>query len=147
MWLCKKHGIEVSGCSRQPTGLFDVSICDGCQKSKNGNPQATYWQLRLGIEPGMSREQALALFLEWRATKRTCQRCGLKKLVDFCPVRVMCGQANEYERSMDYASVRGDVDGRGIMQVAKDRTERTEIFASRKRDALRSVEQNEASLS
>lgn len=52
-----------------------------------------YWRLKLGIEIGMSKRQALEKFLEWQEGKRTCQRCEGEEYFDYCPVRLICKEA------------------------------------------------------
>jgi len=54
-----------------------------------------YWRERLGIAPGMSKAEALKTFLEWKENKRTCERCGGEALVDFCPIRLICREADK----------------------------------------------------
>ena len=51
----------------------------------------------LGIELGMSKEEALEKFLEWQASKKACQRCEGKKYVEFCPYNLICREVMEYE--------------------------------------------------
>jgi hypothetical protein len=58
-----------------------------------------HWRERLGIEVGMSREEALGNFREWRETKKTCQRCGGDKYVDYCPIHLVC-QESELEEEV-----------------------------------------------
>lgn len=48
----------------------------------------------LGIEIGMSKEQALEKFMEWREKEKTCQRCEGDKYVCFCPIHLICEEAN-----------------------------------------------------
>jgi hypothetical protein len=54
-----------------------------------------HWQEKLGIYPGIGREQALEKFREWRDSMKTCERCEDKELTKFCPVYSLCIQSNE----------------------------------------------------
>ena len=95
---CRKHGIEVTGCSKNPC----FPLLEDCKKCEpvtlSGGPvmeheSVSYWQGKLGIEPGMSKEEALQKFLEWSEGKKTCERCGGKEYFIFCPVKLVCREA------------------------------------------------------
>lgn len=62
-----------------------------------------HYREELGIKIGMSKEEALEKFREWRLTKKTCDRCEGEKYVAFCPFHLICKEAMDYES-------RGEVD-------------------------------------
>jgi len=64
-----------------------------------------HWREKLGIEIGMSKEQALECFREWRDSKITCERCDGTEYVSFCPVHLICEEADHVQ----IAEVRGKV--------------------------------------
>ena len=53
-----------------------------------------YWREKLGVEVGMSKEEALECFREWRLNKKTCERCEGEEYVSFCPVHVICRESD-----------------------------------------------------
>lgn len=91
-----------------------------------------YWREKLRIEVGMSREEALDRFVEWRSTKKTCQRCEGEKYVDCCPVHLICEET-------DYVgdAARND-HGSGVVEAPQSQTLRTGLSEKRKRTSLRS---------
>lgn len=50
---------------------------------------------KLGIKLGMSKEEALEKFMQWKADKRTCERCEEDKLSQFCDLRSICKEAED----------------------------------------------------
>ena len=89
------------------------------------------WQDKLNISFGMSKEEALENFRIWRETKKTCQRCEFDKYVQFCPIHLICEDANN-ERD----AKRNDNRGR-TSQINEPKTIRTELSQTRKRTSLR----------
>jgi hypothetical protein len=60
-----------------------------------------HWREELGVVPGMSKEEALNKFLEWRDSNRTCERCEGKELVKYCPLHLICQEADRKEMEED----------------------------------------------
>jgi hypothetical protein len=52
---------------------------------------------KLGVEPGMAKKEALNRFCDWRASKRACERCEEKDLSKFCPLHLICEEADRKE--------------------------------------------------
>jgi len=52
-----------------------------------------HWREKLGIKIGMTKEEALECFMEWRTDKKTCERCDGTEYVSFCPVHLICEEA------------------------------------------------------
>ncbi len=67
-----------------------------------------YWQEKLGIEFGMTKQEALEKFHQWREKKKTCERCECESYLSYCPVRLICEEAEEGEH--EYESARGQID-------------------------------------
>jgi hypothetical protein len=59
------------------------------------------WREKLGVEPGMSKEETLSKFPGWRVTKKTCERCEEKDLSEFCPLHLICEEADRKEMEED----------------------------------------------
>jgi len=59
----------------------------------------------MGIEVGMTKDQALECFREWRDSKKTCERCNGTEYVSFCPVHLICEEADTAQE----AEVRGNI--------------------------------------
>jgi hypothetical protein len=64
-----------------------------------------HWREKLGIKVGSTKEEGLECFMEWRATQKTCERCDGDAYVSFCPVRLICEEADVAE----LAKVRGNI--------------------------------------
>jgi hypothetical protein len=64
------------------------------------------WQEEFEIEFGMTKEEAFEKFLEWQASKKTCQRCEGEEYAAYCPVNLICKEAMDYEsrRQIDIGS-------------------------------------------
>jgi hypothetical protein len=62
-------------------------------------------QAEMGIEVGMTKEQAWECFREWRDSKKTCERCNGTEYVSFCPVHLICEEADTAQE----AEVRGNI--------------------------------------
>jgi hypothetical protein len=56
-----------------------------------------HWREELGVVPCMSKEEALGRFREWRESKKTCQRCEDQDLSQYCPIRLVCQEADRME--------------------------------------------------
>jgi hypothetical protein len=136
----KTHCVKCGGAIYDNVDSKKDVTCARCLMMPNPIEQ---WKEKLGIEPGMSKEQALQKFLEWQSDKKTCQRCVGEQYVSYCPIYLVCKEAMDYEQR----DVEGDDNGRGVDQAVKVETDRASIFEGRKRDAFRQTEQNEASLS
>lgn len=99
----KKH--KVNYCSECGAEIFDNVdpnrdvICAKCVQAglNGGYPGVEYLGQRLGIQVGDTKEQAIERFLEWRDSKKTCERClsNNKKYGDDCPICLICKQADE----------------------------------------------------
>lgn len=89
---------------------------------------AQYWRDRLGIEIGMTKEQALERFIAWRSNKKTCFRCEGEKYIDYCPLHLTCEEADNAARN---------VDGGGVVQTNEPEALRSGLFEKRKRATIR----------
>ena len=101
---CRKHGIEVTGCSKNPNFplIKDCSQCDPIQTSSWKNvmeyESVPHWQERLAVSIGMTTQETIEQFLAWQENKKTCERCGGGEYLAYCPVRLTCKEASEHER-------------------------------------------------
>ncbi len=89
------------------------------------------WQEKLDIHFGMTKEEALEKFREWREKMKTCQRCEGEKLVEFCPIHLICKEADNV-RHVE----RNDDRGR-TFEINGSETLRTALSEERKRIPLR----------
>ena len=89
---------------------------------------AQYWRDKLGIHIGMTKAQALDKFISWRENKRTCLRCEGEKYIEFCPVHLICEEANNADWNDN---------GGGTVQANEHETLRTGLSEKRKRTPLR----------
>jgi hypothetical protein len=64
-----------------------------------------HWREKLGIKVGMTKEEALECFREWRSSKKTCERCDGTEYVEFCPVHLICEEAD----TAQIAEVKGNI--------------------------------------
>jgi len=90
------------------------------------------WREKMGIQVGMSKDEAVDRFIEWRASKKTCERCEGDKYIEYCPVHLICKEADEYERN----ATRND-NGSGVTEAVKFKAIRADISQERKRSSLR----------
>lgn len=89
------------------------------------------WREKLGIEIGMTKDQALEKFIDWQQNKKTCQRCEGDKYVDYCPIHLIC------EEAQNERDAKGN-DNRGrTSQTDEPKTLRTELSQTRERASLR----------
>jgi len=102
---------------------------------------ANYWREILGIEFGITKQEALDRFVTWRTTKKTCQRCEGEKLVEFCEMRIVCKEAD------DVRNAEGDDNRSRVGKVDESKTVRTELSSERKRIAVRQIVREEKGLS
>jgi hypothetical protein len=86
------------------------------------------WRDEIGIKLGMTKQQALEKFAAWRANKKTCFRCEGEKYIDYCPIHLICKEAD---------NVTGDDNRGGTLQTDESKALRTEIFEARKRASIR----------
>ena len=100
------------------------------------------WREELGIQTGMTKEEAFEAFLIWQERQKTCQRCECEKLTNFCPLKNICKEANEYGRNV----TRDDNRGR-IIETAQSQTDRARLSQERKRATIRETFDSEESLS
>lgn len=100
-----------------------------------------HWRDRLEIQVGMSKATALERLVEWRTTKKTCQRCEGEKYFDNCPMRLIREEA-------DYV---GDASRNGnrrrVVETARAETLRTQVPEKQKRASLRQAFDQEAGVS
>jgi len=89
------------------------------------------WRQELGIEVGMSKEEALEKFTAWQLKKKTCQRCEGDKYFEYCPIRLVCKEAN------DVRNVEGDDNRSRINEINGSKTLGIELSSARKRVSLR----------
>ncbi len=78
-----------------------------------------YWQEKLDIHFGMTKEEALDQFREWRGTKKTCERCqgNEYKYEQYCPVRLICKEAQDGSSNSEPANL-GKKLGRGARDLS-----------------------------
>ena len=105
---CRKYQIEVTACSRQPA-FFNEEICRKCADEKviEIDPRKAdtipVMRQRLGINSGMTKEEALQKFSQWKSDKRTCARCeegGGNQYWDYCPYRRICEEAERTDKEV-----------------------------------------------
>jgi hypothetical protein len=101
-WKCSEPG-----CFGPTIAHDDSSLCMG-HKIASGVSQyeakmgsVNKWREELEVTPSMSKEEVLNKFREWRESKKTCQRCEEKNLSVFCPVRLICEEADRKEPEKD----------------------------------------------
>jgi hypothetical protein len=76
-------------------------IASGVSQYEAKMESVNKWRDELGVTPSMSKEEVLNKFREWRESKKTCQRCEEKNLSVFCPVRLICEEADREEPEKD----------------------------------------------
>ncbi len=89
------------------------------------------WRIELGIEKGMSKEEAFEKFREWQLNKKTCQRCEGDKYFEYCPIRLVCKEADNVRDAE-----RDDDRGR-TFEINGAEPLRTVLSETRKRASLR----------
>ena len=89
-----------------------------------------YWQNEISIELGIPKEQALDIFMGWRETRKTCQRCECDEYLQYCNVKLICEECNERD-------AKGDDNGTGIIKVDEPKTLRVGLSQARKRASIR----------
>ncbi len=99
-----------------------------------------HWRERLGIEIGISKQRAFEIFLEWRSTKKTCDRCEGDKYFDLCPVRLICQEADNVRDAT------GNDNRTRATKTPEPQTVRAGVPSHRKRDSLRQTLSPEESL-
>jgi hypothetical protein len=90
------------------------------------------WQEQLNIHYGMTKEEAFENFRTWREKKKTCQRCEGEKYTEYCPVNLICKEADTDERS-----ITGDVDRSRDVEAVEHKAVRTQFHEERKRTSVR----------
>lgn len=90
------------------------------------------WRIELGIEKGMSKEEAFEKFTAWQLKKKTCQRCEGDKYFDYCPIRLVCREANDVRDN-----AQGNDNRSRITEIDGSKTLRVEISEERERISLR----------
>ena len=118
------HKCSEPGCFGPTLAHDDSSLCMG-HKIASGVSQyeakmgsVNKWREELGVTPSMSKEEALGRFREWRESKKTCQRCEEKDLSGFCPLYLICEEADRKEMEGDgrEIAVREGCNGRSESQ-------------------------------
>jgi len=94
--------------------------------------KVSHWQNVLGVTYGMSKEEALEKFREWRERKKTCQRCEGESLVEFCPIRLICMEAENVRNNAERDDNRS-----GTFKTPELEAVRTSIVEGRKRASIR----------
>lgn len=89
------------------------------------------WQVELGIEFGVSKEEAFEKLFEWQEPIKTCLRCEFDKYVDYCPIYLVCEEAQN-ERHAEGNDNRGRTS-----QADEPKALRIELSETRKRAPLR----------
>jgi hypothetical protein len=95
-------------------------------------PWKTDWQSVFGIEFGMSKEEAFEKFIDWQQDKKTCQRCEGDKYWAYCPIRLVCKEANNVRDN-----AQRDDNGSRINEINGIETLRIISSETRKRASLR----------
>ncbi len=90
-----------------------------------------HWQEKLNIHFGMSKDEALNQFVEWRTEKKTCQRCEGDKLTEFCSIHLICQEADNVRDASR------DDNRRRTSEVAQSETVRANLSQKRERVAIR----------
>ncbi|MBM4338795.1 MAG: hypothetical protein FJ110_04565 [Deltaproteobacteria bacterium] len=90
------------------------------------------WQNVLNIHYGMSKEEAFERFREWRERKKTCQRCEGENLVEYCPIRSICMEA-DYVRD----NAKGNDHGGRTFETFEPETFRASLFEARAKASVR----------
>ncbi len=105
---CSERGCEGPAIRHDESGLCQsCKIKSGLSSYEAKAGAVEIWRERLGIRPGMSKETALELFREWKSRSATCDRCEEKKYVSFCPVHLICEEAENVEEKGGKGEVRG----------------------------------------
>ena len=99
--------------------------------------RVSYWREKLGVNIGMTRADALEKFLEWRSGKKTCLRCNETDLSPYCPLNLICQEAEKREETKNVGNIERDADRSRTPEINEPQTVRIEISASRKRAAIR----------
>jgi hypothetical protein len=87
---------------------------------------------KFGIEFGMSKEQALEKFIDWQQNKKTCQRCEGEKYVQYCPIHLICKEAQDVN-----GNAQGNGNGTGTPQINEPETIRINLSEAKKRASIR----------
>ena len=90
-----------------------------------------HWQDKLDIHFEMIKEEALEKFRAWREKIKTCQHCEGEKLIEFCPIHLICKEANNVRHAE-----RNDNRGRTFKTNGLE-TVRTGLSEARKRASIR----------
>lgn len=49
----------------------------------------------------MPKEEAFEKFLEWKDSKKTCQRCEGEEYTEFCLLQLICRESVEWEQERE----------------------------------------------
>lgn len=143
----KRYGIRIS-----QTEIY-CAICGkgwpyGCihsprEEIKYNSPTRSLDDYReeLGIKIGMSKEEALEKFRTWRERMKTCERCEGEKYIEFCPMHLICKEADNEQQDVGGNDHRSRIDELNEVEGI-----RTRIFKNRQRTPIRETVKNEAGL-
>jgi len=142
MQCCSKYETKISGCSKQ-VSLFAPKLCERCLEEKTwliGPRKAEsviHWKEEFGTETGMPKEEAFEKFLEWKDSKKTCTRCEEKQYTRYCPVHLICKQADEEEVVKNVGDAKGNDNRTRVNEADGSQTLRAKLSQARKRNAIR----------
>ena len=89
------------------------------------------YRKELEIKIGMSKEEALEKFRQWRENMKTCRRCEGDKYISFCPIHLICKEADNVR------DAEGN-DNRGrAFKIDGFKALRIELSEARKRTSIR----------
>lgn len=99
---CSEPGCVGSTISHDDSGLCMAhKTASGVSQYEAKMRLVNKWREELWVTPAMSKEEALYRFREWRESKKTCQRCEEKDLPGFCPLHLICEEADRKESEGD----------------------------------------------
>ena len=99
-----------------------------------------FYRNKFRIQIGMSRQEALEIFDEWRIGKKTCLRCEGEKYFDLCPMRWICKEADDVGNA-----ARNDNRRRTAKTIERESV-RARSSEKRERAAIREVFKNSTDL-
>ena len=97
-----------------------------------GEERIQYRQQKLGIQFGMSKEEAFERFGAWREKIKTCHRCEGEKYMEYCPIHLICKEVDNEQRNVTGDDYRG-----GVFEIDESEALRADVFKTRKRASLR----------
>jgi len=137
-----KPGAICSVCKQEVRGNVDPEKILTCPICIQFAGIKKHWRQKLDIKIGMSKEEALEKFRVWRESKKTCARCEGEKYVEFCPIHLICKEAE----NVGGDATRND-NRKRVARNTESETVRTRLSKARERNSLCPVVGKEESLS